>query len=212
MKLMSINVGLPQKIDPEKSRRTAIYKRPVQGSVRVTIDGLDGDDVADKRHHGGADQAVYLYGWDDYLWFQQTHAIAIEPGLFGENLTIDGLESAKTNIGDRYEIGDVVLEATASRIPCGTLALRMNDKGFIERFRAAERPGVYCRVIRGGTIAAGQDVRLVPYDKPTVSNVEMFRDFFEPDMDRATIERYLNAPIAERARKHKQEQLAELDD
>ena len=74
----------------------------------------------------------------------------IAPGTFGENLTISDLETAGLAIGDRIQVGDVCLEVTAPRIPCGTFAARMGDPGFVARFRIAERPGAYCRVIREG--------------------------------------------------------------
>ena len=83
-----------------------------------------------------------------------------EPGTFGENLTIAGVETAQALIGDRLAIGDVLLEVTSPRIPCVTLAARMGDPGFVKRFRAAERPGFYCRVLQEGFVRAGDAVTL----------------------------------------------------
>ena len=87
----------------------------------------------------------------------------LEPGTFGENLTLDGLESARLNVGDMLHSGAVTLQVTAARIPCATLAARMGDPGFVKRFRLAGRPGAYCRVLRTGMLQAGAPVTLERY-------------------------------------------------
>ena len=104
----------------------------------------------------------------------------------------------------------MILEVTAPRIPCWKLAQRMGDPGFVKRFRAAERPGVYCRVVREGRIQAGDPVTLEPYAGEPVTVVEVFRDYYEPDRDPAAIRRFLAAPIAIRARTDKERQLREV--
>lgn len=211
MRLLSVNVGEARPIRGAKaSGRTGIYKIPVQGAVRVTRDGLDGDTVSDTENHGGLDQAAYLYGAPDYEWWAGELGSELPPGAFGENLTVTGLESAWANIGDRLHAGSAVLEVTAPRIPCVTLATRMGDPGFVKRFRAAERPGLYCRVIHEGDVRAGDTVRYEPCEGETVGALEVFRDFFEPDRDEKTIRRHLAAPIAVRARVEKEEQLRRL--
>jgi len=86
----------------------------------------------------------------------------------------------------------------------------MDDPAFVKRFREAERPGVYCRVIREGAVRAGDEVRYEPYGGERVGVVELFRDFFEPLSDEATIRRHLAAPIDVRGRREKEEQLAKL--
>ena len=103
----------------------------------------------------------------------------------------------------------MILEVTAPRIPCWKLAQRMGDPGFVKRFRAAERPGVYCRVVREGTIRAGDPVTLEPYAGERVTVAEIFRDYYEPARDPAAIRRFLAAPLAVRARTDKERQLRE---
>src|SRR5437763_605949 len=124
MRLLSVNVARPHRVVLNgRGRRTAILKRPVTGPVDVGELGLVGDEVGSKKHHGGPDQAVYLYGRDDYAWWERELDEELAPGTFGENLTVEGLHSAELRIGDRLEVGDaVVLEVTAPRIPCATLA------------------------------------------------------------------------------------------
>lgn len=208
MNLMSVNIGSEQTlVRPGKTEQTGIFKHPVDGPVRVTNLGLPGDFIGDTKNHGGPDQAIYIYGWADYEWWQNELRQEMQPGLFGENLTIDTLKSAQFNIGDRLRIGEVLLEVTAPRIPCGTLAGRMNIPAFVKQFRLAERPGLYCRVLREGSLQAGAPVFVEKYAGQTVSLLETMRDHYEPDLTEASIRRFLAAPIAIRLRKKKEEQL-----
>ncbi len=211
MQLLSVNVGEERSIQNAKSSgRSGIFKQPVEGSVRVTYSGLAGDRIYDTENHGGVDQAVYLYDEPDYEWWSGELGRDFAPGTFGENLTISELESAEARIGDRLRVGSAVLEVTAPRIPCVTLAARMGDPSFVKRFREAERPGLYCRVIQEGEVRASDVVSYEPYQSATVEAIEVFRDFFDPDPSEENIRRYLAAPIAVRAYAEKEQQLKRL--
>ena len=210
MRLLSVNVGRERPIENGKaSRRSGIYKGPVE-SARITTFGLAGDTISDTENHGGVDQAVYVYGVPDYEWWSEELGRELPPGTLGENLTVTDLESADAFIGDRLHLGDVILEVTAPRIPCSTLAARMEDPTFVKRFRWAERPGLYCRVIREGEVRVGEPVTLERYPGETISAIEMFRGFFELGVDEARIRRHLAAPVAVRDRVEKAKQLGEL--
>jgi len=212
MHLFSINIGKAQPIaNGGKSGVTGIFKQPARGAVRGGNLGLEGDAVVNKKHHGGPDQAVYVYGADDYAWWSAELGFDLEPGTFGDNLTVSNLEASDLNIGDRLHIGDqVVLEISAARIPCATLAARMDDSTFVKRFRHAERPGIYCRVIQGGAIDAGDGVTLETYSGATITVREMFQLYYDNSADEAAIRRVLAAPIAIRARQDNEERLAKI--
>ena len=200
MQLESINVGSVETvIHKDKFFTTGICKYPVDGAVYLDEAGVRDDVIVDKEHHGGADQAVYAYSADDYDWWARETGREHVPGLFGENLTIRGFPS-DMNIGDRLLIGEVVLEATAPRIPCSTFAARMQDFGFGMVFRKAERPGIYFRVLNGGEVSAGDAVTLVANDSSNVSILELFRFKFALQHEIADLHRFLAAPIAIRFR------------
>jgi MOSC domain-containing protein YiiM len=212
MHILSINIGSVRTIgNANVSGQTGIYKLPVPGPVQVTADGLADDAIVDTKNHGGPDQAVYVYGGADYAWWSVELGRELAPGTFGENLTISDLESAPLAIGDRLHVGTVILEVTAPRIPCWKLAQRMGDPGFVKRFRAAERPGFYCRVVRVGELGAGEPVTMTPYAGERVTVAEIFRDYYDPDRDPAAIRRFLAAPLAVRARLQKEDQLREAE-
>jgi Uncharacterized protein conserved in bacteria len=176
----------------------------------VTQNGVEGDTIVSTKHHGGPDQAVYIYTAPDYSWWSKELSRDLPPGIFGENLTLSDLESAEMRIGDRITAGEVVLEVSAPRIPCMTLESRMGIRGFAKQFRDAERPGLYCRVIQEGRVRAGDAVCLSRYSGPPVTLLEVFRDFYEPATDAAEVLRILAAPVAIRARNHLEKRLANL--
>lgn len=213
MHLSSVNVGKKQKLlNAKSSGATGIFKEPTSQPVQIDSLGLQGDYIDDKKHHGGVDQAVYIYGDLDYGWWTQEIGRDLMPGTFGDNLTIAGLESADMSIGDRLYIGDeVVLEVTAPRIPCVTLATRMGDPQFAKRFRHAERPGLYCRVITMGVVQKGDRVRIEPYTGAALSVREMFRMFFKRKLTLEDLKRQRNAPIDRRSRRDVERRLAGLE-
>src|SRR5512139_3623566 len=194
MKLISINIGQEQTLHrKDRVERTGIFKIPVDRSVQVTKLGLEKDVIVSKKHHGGPDQAIYIYGEPDYQWWSREPGRNLGPGTFGENLTISGLESAKFHIGDMLHIGEVTLQVTAPRIPCSTFAARMNDPQWVKKFRQAERPGLYCRVLQEGMVKTGDPVSFESYQDETLSLLEMYRDYYVKNKSRETLFRHLHA-------------------
>ncbi len=155
----SVNVGVVRQIEHRgRSARTGIWKHPVVGRVAVRGVNLDGDDQADRRLHGGRDKAVYAYAAEDYAWWAGELGHELEPGTFGENLTIEGGDLRAALVDERWLVGTAVLEVSQPRTPCWKLGLRMGDERFPARFTAAGRPGAYLRIVREGEVGAGDEV------------------------------------------------------
>jgi MOSC domain-containing protein YiiM len=211
MQLDSVNLG-EERILQHKDHveRTGIFKFPVERPVKVTTLGLEEDVIVSKKHHGGPDQAVYIYGGMDYAWWSEELKREISAGTFGDNLTISDLESAQFNIGDYIHINDITVQVTAPRIPCATFAARMDDPHWVRKFRYAERPGLYCRVVQEGSVKAGDPVSVEKYPGETISILEMFRDYYDRNKSEETLRRQLNAPIAIRARRDLEAALRKL--
>ncbi|HAV78667.1 MAG TPA: MOSC domain-containing protein [Anaerolineae bacterium] len=211
MQLISINIGKEQ----TQQRRdyietTGIYKIPVNRPVEIKRLGIDTDAICDKKNHGGIDQAIYVYGGADYAWWSNELGRDLTPGTFGENLTVSELESAQFNVGDYLHIGDVTLQVTSPRIPCGTFATRMGDPQWVKKFRTGERPGLYCRVINEGIVNAGDKVTVEKYTGDTISILQMYRDHYENKMSEEAIQRYINAPIDIRSRTDLEKELNQV--
>jgi len=211
MNLISLNLGKEQTLQrKDRVERTGIFKIPTSDSVWLSSLGFENDAIVSKKHHGGPDQAVYVYGESDYDWWSKELGKQLSPGTFGDNLTISDLESARFNIGDYLHIGAVTLQITAPRIPCSTFAARMEDPQWVKKFRHAERPGLYCRVLQEGFVKAGSPVTVESYVGETLSVVQMFRDYYDRNKSEATLQLHLNAPIAIRDRVALEEELQNL--
>ena len=202
MKVTSVNIGKREHLSGRSFKgTTGIFKRPVPGAVHIGKLGLASDAVVNERHHGGPDQAVYLYREEDYAWWSGQLGRDVEAGSFGENLTLSGLPDAALPIGSRLQFAQVLLEITAPRIPCNTLATRMGDPNFIKAFVRAERPGYYCRVITEGNIATGEAFTLDESAASNLTTVDLFRASYRK-LDAAEIEQFLAAPISIRDREN----------
>ena len=158
--LLSVNVGRPQQVSVRRGRpvMSAIGKAPVSGRVRVAGVNVDGDDQADRTVQGGPDKAVYAYAREDELWWAAQLAREVPPGMFGENLTLEGVDVSGAVIGERWRIGTVVLEVCQPRLPCFKLGLRFGDPMMLKRFAQAGRPGAYLRIVVEGELGAGDVV------------------------------------------------------
>ena len=161
-KLVSVNVGTPQQLAMRRGRpmMSAIAKSPVTGRVRVQGVNVAGDAQADLRVHGGPDKAVYAYAREDIAWWEAELEREIPPGMFGENLTTEGIDVSGALIGERWRIGTVELEVCQPRQPCSKLGLRFQDLKMVKRFAQASRPGAYLRILSAGELGAGDAIEV----------------------------------------------------
>jgi MOSC domain-containing protein YiiM len=164
--VVSVNVGRPREVRwHDRTVTTAIWKHPVEGRQRVAGVNVDGDDQGDRRVHGGPTKAVYTYAMADYEWWGGQLGRPLDPGTFGENLTVVGVDPAAAVIGERWRVGTATLRVTEPRIPCFKLGIRMGDAAFVDRFAEAARPGAYLAIEAAGEIGAGDGIELL--DRPT---------------------------------------------
>jgi MOSC domain-containing protein YiiM len=160
--VVSVNVGTPREVRWRgKTVRTAIWKDPVPGRVRVRAACVDGDEQGNPEVHGGVDQALYAYAAEDYEWWGGELGRQLGPGTFGDNLTVRGVDVSGAVVGERWRVGELLLEVSAPRTPCFKLGIRMGSQRFPRRFAAAGRPGAYLRVRAEGEVAAGDPVEVV---------------------------------------------------
>ena len=139
---------------------TAFRKKLVEGAQQVHKLGIDGDEVGNKEVHGGVDKAVYVFGGDDYKWWEKELSQTFDPGSFAENLIINDLDTKEIILGDKLYFPDMLLEVSGPRRPCGKLAAIMGDKYFSKRFKESRQCGFYCRMLEEGTVMQGQKVTI----------------------------------------------------
>jgi MOSC domain-containing protein YiiM len=158
-----VNVGRPRQIAARRGRpvMSAIGKAPVEGRVRVEGVNLAGDDQADRRVHGGPDKAVYAYASEDTAWWSERLEVELPPGIFGENLTTEGMDVTGAVIGERWRVGTVELEVCQPRLPCSKLGMRFGNLRMVQAFAKASRPGAYFRIVTEGELGVGDAIEVV---------------------------------------------------
>jgi MOSC domain-containing protein YiiM len=160
-RVLSVNTGGIRQLEWRgRLVTTGIWKHPAGGRVALRGVNFDGDDQADRSVHGGPDKAVYAYAREDYDFWRDQEGMETPPGLFGENLTVEGLDLSATLVGERWSVGSTVLEVAQPRLPCFKLGLRVGDPRFPKRFLGALRMGAYLRVVEEGDVGAGDPVRV----------------------------------------------------
>ncbi|MET8024890.1 MOSC domain-containing protein [Streptomyces avermitilis] len=186
MMLLSLNVGRARAVEytDQPEGVTGIDKRPVDGPVRIAApgpkgvgaSGVAGDAVCDTRHHGGEHQAVYAVAREDLDGWERELGRSLPNGVFGENLTTEGIDVSGALIGERWRIGpEVVLEVTSGRIPCHTFQEHVGERGWVKRFTHKGAPGAYLRVVEPGEIRAGDPVEIVHRPDHEVTVALQFR-------------------------------------
>ena len=167
MRVVSVNVGLPKTVTWRgKTVTTGIFKRPVIGAVMVRTLNLDGDKQADLSVHGGVSKAVYAYPAEHYdFWAKELPDLKFSYGMFGENLTTEGLLETETSIGDRFRVGGCELVVTEPRMPCYKLGIRFERPDIVKRFLDSRLTGIYFAVLEEGEINAGDSIELLTQDK-----------------------------------------------
>ncbi|KAA0110356.1 MOSC domain-containing protein [Mycolicibacterium sp. P1-5] len=212
-RLVSVNVGLPKDVLWNgRTVYTGAWKAPVAGPRMVRRLNIDGDGQGDLGGHGGENRAVLVYQVASYdHWATVLGRDDLTPGAFGENLTIDGLPDDEVCIGDRYRIGDVVLEVTQPRVTCYRVGMRLGEPHMAALLVSHHRPGFYCRVLTEGELAAGQDVVKIEDGPRQVSVAEIDALLYLPGHPRDALERAAFIPALSQGWKSSLQSLLEQD-
>lgn len=187
MKVLSVNVSRIRNVEHGGELvPTGIFKVPVQGRVRAETLGLRGDAQADRVHHGGPDMAVYAFTQENYdHWAEVLHRTDLVPGKFGENLTVTGMPETQVCIGDRFRMGEIEVEVSVPRAPCFKLGIAVGDATFPKAFLETGNVGFYLRVLKTGTVVAGDPIERLYSDAARLSVQEVIRLMYFGREDKA---------------------------
>lgn len=178
MKVISTNIGVATAVLKNgKEVQTGIYKTSVDEPITLTKTGVVGDAVMDLKHHGGLDKACYLYSTDHYaFWKEKFPDLYWTWGMFGENLTVEGLNETEINIGDTFSIGSAVVQVSEPRRPCSVLGIRFGTQNMVKLFNNSAYPGIYVRVLEEGKIKVGDELKLL-ISNESITVAEVFSLF-----------------------------------
>lgn len=195
-KLVSVNVGKPKDVSWQgRTVHTGIWKAPVAGPRMVRRLNIDGDGQGDLDGHGGENRAVLVYQVASYdHWAAELGRDDLKPGAFGENFTVDGLPDDEVCIGDRYRIGQVVVEVTQPRVTCYRVGIRIGEPRMPALLVSHRRPGFYCRVLTEGEVEAGQVIEKIAAGPEGVTVAEIDALLYLPGHPRDALQRAQRIP------------------
>jgi MOSC domain-containing protein YiiM len=161
MKVISTNIGKPREVVWQgEPVTTGIYKDPVE-VIHIRKFFVEGDNVSDPEVHGGEWKAVYGYPSEHYdFWRSEFPRMKMPLGMFGENITTEGLFENELMIGAVYRIGTALLEVTEPRMPCYKLAIKFGRVDIIKRFLKSRKSGFYFTVVEEGIVKPGDQIIL----------------------------------------------------
>jgi len=196
MRVVSVNVGQPKEVVWKgRTVLTSIFKEPVKGKVTARRLNLDGDRQADLSVHGGPDKAIYVYPTEYYQsWRAKLPEMDLPWAMFGENLTIEGLQDATVNIGDEFRIGSAHVVVTQPRMPCYKLGLKFKRDDILKRFLVSGRSGFYLAVLEEGEIEAGDAITLLKRDAHNVTVTDIVHLYTYDKNNLEALQRAMHVP------------------
>lgn len=197
MEVISTNLAEPAIIEWRGQQvQTGIYKYPIEAPIDLEYEDVKNDHVIDRRYHGGFDKACYLYSADHYaFWKSKYSAQEWQWGMFGENLTVKGLNESEIRIGDRFQIGDAEVQVSQPRQPCFKLGVRFGNQQIVDDFWLLPYPGVYVRVLKPGRVYKGDQLVLMNRNQESLSVSEVFSIFRINSEKQDMIQKAIQEPL-----------------
>jgi len=175
MKIVSTNIGDKTEIFWKKKKvTTGIYKYPKNEPIFLDLEEVKGDEISDRKYHGGIDQAVYAYAQKHYEYWKPLYLdLDWNFGMFGENLTVDDLDETEIYVGDTFKVGETILEATLQRSPCFKLGIRFHNMNIVKQFWNTTMCGVYFKVLQTGYVKVGDVFEQIKscLENPTIADL-----------------------------------------
>lgn len=183
MIVVSTNIARPQYIIRNGlKQRTGIFKKPVDYPIVLGKEVVRGDEVSNRKVHGGEFKACYLFASESYDYWQKLYPdLNWHHGMIGENITISGLDENKLFIGDIYKLGKALVQITQPREPCATFGTKLGDMQALKHFVKHEKPGTYLRVLEEGEVKVGDIMMLVKSEENSVSITQFFNLLFDKE-------------------------------
>lgn len=176
MQIISTNIAKPTRILWRgKQVTTGIYKKPTNQPLYLGKENVKGDEVSDRKVHGGIYKACYLFSAEHYQYWKNLYPeLDWNWGLLGENLTVSGLDETKIHIGDIYKIGTALVQITQPREPCYKFGVKFGTQKVLKQFIAHGFPGTYVRVLEEGHVAVNDNLTLIERPKKSLTTSQFF--------------------------------------
>lgn len=194
MQIISTNIAKPTTILWRgKKVTTGIYKTPTKQPVFLGKEAVKDDEVSDRRYHGGLYKACYLFSADNYDYWKKLYPnLEWNWGMFGENLTVSGLDETKICIGDIYKIGSSLIQITQPREPCFKFGIKFGAQKALKQFIEHNHSGTYVRVLEEGYVKTGDPLELIEQAKNSLTTSQFFNLLFVKDKNQELLNLSIN--------------------
>ncbi len=194
MQIISTNIAKPTTILWRgKKVTTGIYKTPTKQPIFLGKEVVKDDEVSDRRYHGGLYKACYLFSADNYDYWKKLHPnLEWNWGMFGENLTVSGLDETKICIGDIYKIGSSLIQITQPREPCFKFGIKFGTQKVLKQFIEHNHSGTYVRVLEEGYVKTGDPLELIEQAKNSLTTSQFFNLLFVKDKNQELLNLAIN--------------------
>ena len=185
MKVVATNIGEKRSVLWKGQEViTGIFKYPADDGIVLEKTDVQSDAVVDRKYHGGVDKACYAYSSNYYDYWKPLHSeLEWSFGMFGENLTIEGLDETMLSIGDVFKVGDAIIEVSEPRQPCMKLNVRFNSSLAVKQFVAFGHSGAYFRVLKEGKVKSGDVLELQSKGEPQLMVYDVFQMIYQKGND-----------------------------
>jgi MOSC domain-containing protein YiiM len=183
MQVTSTNIAQPTTIVYRgKKVVTGIYKTPIQQPIYLGKSDVKDDTVTDRKYHGGEFKACYLFSENQYDYWKNLYPnLDWNWGVFGENLTVNGLDETKLVIGAIYKVGSALIQITEPREPCFKLGVKFGSQKVVKQFVNHGFPGTYVRVLEEGYVKTGDIFRLIEQGTNNLTTQQYYQLLFSKD-------------------------------
>ncbi|TYA62884.1 MOSC domain-containing protein, partial [Seonamhaeicola marinus] len=172
-----------------KKITTGIYKKPTSTPIYLGKTDVKDDEVTDRKHHGGTFKACYLFSAEEYNYWKELYPnLDWNWGMFGENLTVEGLNEKTLVIGNIYKVGNALVQVTQPREPCFKFGVKFGTQDVLMQFINRGLPGTYIRVLQEGTVKVGDTFKLIETSKNNLTTAQFFNLLYQKNKDKKLVE------------------------
>lgn len=205
MKVISTNLGPPTTFMWNgKEEQTGIFKKPVSESLTLSINDVVNDTVIDRVHHAGVNKACYLFASDNYPYWKKLYPEKEwDWGMFGENLTVEGLDESKIRVGNIYKLGTALVQVSQPREPCYKLGIRFGTQDILRQFIDHNKPGTYVRILEEGQVKTGDTLELQEQSKNALTTQQFYELIFMREKPKEILTLFMSNPSVPQYKKER---------
>ena len=194
MKVISTNLGAPTTFTWNgQEEQTGIFKKPVEDPLSLTKNDVAKDTIINRINHGGIHKACYLFASDNYPYWKKLYPhLDWNWGMFGENLTVEGLDEYQIRVGDIYKLGTALVQVSQPREPCYKLGVRFETQEVLRQFIDHNRPGTYVRILEEGKVKIGDHLELQERSENTLTTQQFYELMFMREKPKELLDLFMS--------------------